>query len=148
MGSDDRCLVSERDAPAVTVHPAEPAVLTALLAEAGLPSPDADAKTWVARDAAGRVVGGAAFVPVGREVLLRSCVVHPERRRSGVGALLVEATLRHARAAGATRAYLATESAAPFFATLGFVALAALPEPVAARLPHSCASATAMARTL
>lgn len=137
-----------RDAPEVTIHGADGSALTALLDAAGLPHADPEAAIWIAKDSSGTIVGGASTVAIGADALLRSCVVADAARRRGIGAPLVDSALLRAAAAGAERAYLATESAAPFFATLGFVSIPELPTAIAERLPHDCHQASTMARVL
>ena len=53
-------------------------------------------------------------------MLLRSIVVLPALRASGVGRNLVPLLLRRAFDRGARRAWLLTTSAAPFFEKIGF----------------------------
>lgn len=69
---------------------------------------------------ADEVVGYAIALP-GREATLSELAVDPERRRSGIGRTLVDAT---AYAAGADRLFVATpvdnESALAFYESLGF----------------------------
>lgn len=54
------------------------------------------------------------------DVLIRSVVVRPERRGAGCGAAIVRALERRAVGLGATRLHLLTETAADFFAGLGY----------------------------
>ncbi len=137
-----------REAPEVAIHRGEPPALGPLLQAASLPPADPGGQVWVAKDLQGAVLGGVSLVWVDGEVLVRSVVVADARRRSGIGALLVDAALLRARAAGASRAHLATETAERFFAALGFTTVAALPEPLATRLPETCKSAVCMSRAL
>lgn len=66
------------------------------------------------------VVGAAAIERYGSAGLLRSVVVVPERRGTGVGRDLVEAAERLARDEGIHELYLLTETAAAWFAHLGY----------------------------
>lgn len=63
------------------------------------------------------VVGLELFPGV---ALLRSLAVAPARRGLGLGKVLVRAAEDHARSAGALEVYLLTETAAEFFASLGY----------------------------
>ncbi|MBO6934431.1 MAG: GNAT family N-acetyltransferase [Deltaproteobacteria bacterium] len=137
-----------REAPAVSIHRADPAALWPLLEAAGLPPADPEGLVWVAKDMEGAIIGGVSLVWIAGDVLVRSVVVADAHRRSGVGALLVDAALVRARGDGAAHAYLVTENAEGFFATLGFGRMGALPEPVRARLPEMCRSATSMSRSM
>lgn len=73
----------------------------------------------VARDG-DRVVGGAALELYGRAALLRSVVADGSRRGQGLGRMLVESALTLATDRGVETVYLLTETAAAFFAHLGF----------------------------
>ena len=65
-----------------------------------------------------RIVGFSGVERRGDDYLLRSVVVLPDRRGSGLGRAVVEATL--ARVARESDVFLATTSAAPFFTRIGF----------------------------
>ncbi|HEV7247578.1 MAG TPA: arsenic resistance N-acetyltransferase ArsN2 [Shinella sp.] len=65
-----------------------------------------------------RIVGFSGVERCGDDYLLRSVVVLPDRRGSGLGRAVVEATL--ARVARESDVFLATTSAAPFFTRIGF----------------------------
>ena len=108
--------------------------LCALLGEADLP-------TAGVRDGPGRfylavegdaTVGGGGIEPYGEAALLRSVVVHPDHRGEGVGEWLVGRLCEVAAATDAETVWLLTETAAPFFAGLGFedVARDAAPDAV------------------
>ena len=97
----------------------------ALLVEAGLPTAGLDdhlSATLVARRP-GWFVGGAALEIHGEVGFLRSVVVEQRLRGSGLGRRLVEAQLDEARIRGLRAVYLLTETAGPFFRTLGFTAI-------------------------
>jgi amino-acid N-acetyltransferase len=97
-----------------------------LLAEAGLPldgAQDAFQTGVVARDDH-RLVGAAAVEVWGDSALLRSVVVAPDQRGSGVGQALVAAAEEIASAAGAWTVYLLTETAADWFPRLGYTPIA------------------------
>lgn len=119
----------------IAIGPARPderAAVATLLGEAGLPVAGLEA-TWllVARDeptsvAAGRptgdgpVVGAVGLEPYPPAGLLRSLVVAPRHRGSGVATALVARLLEAADARGILELWLLTTTAAPFFARLGF----------------------------
>lgn len=98
-----------------------PAVLE-LLAAADLPldgAADAVARGVVARSG-GQVVGAAGIERFGDAGLLRSVVVAPGSRSTGVGRRLVEAAEAVARAQGVRELYLFTETAIGWFPRLGY----------------------------
>jgi amino-acid N-acetyltransferase len=109
----------------VTIAPARPADLAeilALLQRSRLPAAGLASHVWsavVARDG-GRVVGSAALELYGGSALLRSVAVEAELRGQGVGRRLATAALALAREHGVLTVYLLTETAAEFFARLGF----------------------------
>ncbi|CAO3443434.1 hypothetical protein [Azospirillum argentinense] len=101
--------------------PALPA-LAALLAMEGLPNQDiADAgrRFWRVDDSDG-LLGYGGLEVHGRDGLLRSVVVLPERRRKGNGRAVVDAIVRQATALGLERLWLLTIGAAGFFERIGF----------------------------
>lgn len=63
-------------------------------------------------------VGYSGIEQCGRDTLLRSVVVLPDHRGKSLGKMIVVETLRAVPVAG--NVYLATTTAAPFFAKLGF----------------------------
>lgn len=116
-----------RDAVGFVVRSAEPgdlAPVRALLAAAGLPVADVEARFGpgyaVALDAAGAIVGAEGIEVHGRHGLLRSAVVAPAWRGRGVGAALTRDRLAWARAAGLEAVYLLTTTAAAYFPRHGF----------------------------
>ena len=92
------------------------------LRTAGLPVDDLRPEiTSVYRlDEAAGPVGWAAVERHGREGLLRSVVVSDRRRGRGAGTDLVSKVMLAAADDGIARLWLLTETAAPFFARLGF----------------------------
>jgi N-acetylglutamate synthase-like GNAT family acetyltransferase len=71
-----------------------------------------------ALSADGQIVGFSGVERCDGDYLLRSVVLHPDRRGTGVGKAVVEVTVASLDPGGAV--FLATTSAAPFFARIGF----------------------------
>jgi phosphinothricin acetyltransferase len=95
-----------------------------LVASSGLPLDglhEHRGRMLVARDGAGQVAGCAALEPYGPFALLRSVAVAEAGRSRGLGSLLVGHALERARRDGVEEVFLLTETAAPFFARLGFL---------------------------
>ncbi len=121
--------LSERQRSVTRIGPSSPGDLAAyvdLLERAGLPPEglaECLATALVARAPGGEFRGAVALELYGADALLRSLVVDAAARGSGLGTALVDAVLDLARRRGVTRLYLLTESAAPFFARRGFVAV-------------------------
>ena len=102
--------------------PADVADVEALLSEAGLPldgAADALGLGVVAREG-DRVVGAAAVERFGDAGLLRSVVVAPDHRGTGLGRAIVAAAEDLAREDGAHDLYLLTETAIDWFPRLGY----------------------------
>lgn len=137
---------------------ADMAAVAALVEAANLPLDGlaacvADGTAVVAVGRAGDLVGVAATERHGGAVVLRSVAVAPEQRGRGLGQALVDRALADARAAGAREAWLLTETAARWFAGLGWAPAdrAAAPPAVAASVEFATAcpaSAVAFRRTL
>ena len=101
---------------------ADAAAVEALLAASGLPldgAADALALGVVARDQE-RVVAAAAVERFGDAGLLRSVVVAPDHRGTGLGGEIVRAAEELARRDGARELYLLTETAMDWFPRLGY----------------------------
>lgn len=100
------------------------AAMRALLDSAGLPTQDltsAHLETFrVAGDRDGRLAGGVGLEIVDEVALLRSLVVDPARRGTGLGHALVEAALELARERGVAEVWLLTTTADRFFERLGW----------------------------
>lgn len=99
----------------------------------------------------GRIVGAIGLETYGSDALLRSAVVDPPFRGSGIGVALVERVLLRARERGVRAVYLLTTTAERYFPRFGFepVARADVPEAVRASVEfrEACpASAVAMRR--
>jgi amino-acid N-acetyltransferase len=124
-----------------------------LLAAANLPLdgvPEAFQTGFVAEDDE-RIVGAAALECFEEGGLLRSVVVDPSRRGSGLGQRLTAATLELARGLGLPAVYLLTTTAEGFFPKLGFEATsrAAVPASVQQSIEFRAACpATAVAMAL
>lgn len=102
--------------------PADLQAVTALLRSAGLPLEGVApwlGHFWLVLDSTS-VVGAAGMERYGESALLRSVVVAPEWRNSGVGRTLVERVLEEGRAAGVREVYLLTTTAERYFPRLGF----------------------------
>lgn len=96
-----------------------------LLESAGLPVADVTAYHMTHFFCVGSLTAPRGMVGVelhGSDALLRSLVVVPELRSTGLGTTLVEHVERHARAQGARTLYLLTTTAEGFFRSRGYVA--------------------------
>ena len=107
----------------------------------------------ICREHDGCLLGAAATERYGDVAFLRSVAVHAPVRWHGLGRALVERALADARAAGAGEAWLLTETAEPFFASLGWIRAdrADAPAAVAASVEFTSAcptTAIAMRRRL
>jgi len=98
----------------------EAVVTAAGLTLAGLKACVASGTMIVCREHDGCLLGTAATERYGDVAFLRSVAVHAPARGHGLGRALVERALADARAAGAREAWLLTETAEPFFASLGW----------------------------
>ena len=96
--------------------------IRALLERSGLPTRDLESARpeFAVIHQDDEVIAAGALQRFGTSALLRSVVVAPDRRRSGLGRSVVRELERLARAAGITRLVLLTETAADFFARQGF----------------------------
>ena len=130
------------------------AAIRALLDREGLPHADLGsgpgAGFWVIRDS-GRVIGAIGLETYGRSGLLRSLVVAPDARGTGLGRHLVESVEDAARSRGLERLVLLTQTAERFFAGRGYAVIdrATAPDEVraSAEFRNLCpASATCMSK--
>jgi amino-acid N-acetyltransferase len=97
-----------------------------LLRAAGLPLagvPPSLTDFYVAEER-GRVLGAVGLEVHGGDGLLRSAVVDPAARGTGIGLTLVDRILRHARERGLGAVYLLTTTAEGYFPRFGFVRIA------------------------
>lgn len=116
--------------------PATDSDLRRCLDEAGLPIADLSGagKRYFRLMEAGQCRGYGGFEARGAHALLRSIVIDGRERGHGYGRTLVHGLVAEARKLGLKEAYLLTETAAPFFAAIGFDACAreAAPPEIAA----------------
>ena len=107
--------------------------MSGLLAAAGLPLAGARESfgDFIVADSGGRPVAAAGLERHGDAGLLRSVVVDPAFRGSGLGALLTERVLSRARQQHLKAVYLLTTTAAEFFPRLGFRRIARMDLPSA-----------------
>ena len=126
-----------------------------LLRDCALPvagAPEDAESFWVAA-LAGRVVGSAGLELHRGDGLLRSLAVHPDFRDRGLAARLCGEVERRARAVGAPRLFLLTETAERWFAARGWrrIERSAAPAGIAASREFAAvcpASAALMEREL
>jgi amino-acid N-acetyltransferase len=107
------------------VGPASPQdliTIRALLERSGLPTSDLESSRpefAVIRER-GHVIAAGALQRFGSSALLRSVVVAPDRRGTGLGQAIVSELERVARAAQVSRLVLLTQTAADFFGRQGY----------------------------
>lgn len=129
--------------------------LRAVLAGAGLPVDDlADAgRSFYRFSRGGQTVGFGGLELYGEAALLRSIVVLSDQQGFGFGHAITLGLLDQAHKKGAAAAYLLTETAAPFFQSLGFLPIARDDAPATILTTRQAASlcpssATLMVRSL
>lgn len=112
--------------PGMTPVSANDPHFRALLADARLPTSDlvGAGKRYFRLTEDGACRGYGGFEIRGAHALLRSIVVEGPQRGHGYGRTLVHGLVAEARKLGLQDAYLLTETAAPFFAALGFTPVA------------------------
>jgi len=124
--ADAPAVEAERPVRIERARAADAPAVEALLTAAGLPVEGAAAALAagvVARDGAA-LVGAAAVERFDDAGLLRSVVVAPDHRGSGLGRRLVEAAEAIARDEGVRDLYLVTETAIDWFPRLGYTPVA------------------------
>ena len=99
---------------------AHDAGLIAALRGAGLPEPGAG--RYFAAYEHGGLAGYVGLEGEGRDLLLRSLVVHADLKAQGLGSRILTAAEAMARGLGAERLHLLTTTAEGFFTRRGFVA--------------------------
>jgi amino-acid N-acetyltransferase len=134
-------------AEAVVVRPARPAdmaVVRQLLADAKLPLDGLDEQFgdhYAVAEAQGQIIGAVGVEVYDRWGLLRSAVVSPAQRGTGLGIRLTKERIAWAREQRLEGLYLLTETAAPFFARLGFAEVARKSAPAAVQASREFAVA-------
>jgi len=110
------------DATIRSAKPRDHAAVTALLTEAKLPlaGVPADLDRFVVAERSGEVVGAIGLEAYGDAALLRSAVVAPALRGTGLGERLVRALLAQAREQGMRELVLLTTTAERWFPRFGF----------------------------
>ena len=122
-----------------TIRPAVrtdlPSVL-GLLRDAGLSIPGVEEHfdSFLVAEREGRIVGTIGLELRGEHALLRSAVVEPGERGSGIGAALFQRVAELARAKGVTTLVLLTSSAEGYWARHGFERIAREDAPPAVRV--------------
>lgn len=130
-------------------------IIRLFLEQAGLPTSDlagSKAQFTVLRENR-RVVAAGALQPFGSAALVRSVVVVGDRRGVGLGQVIVQELEKEARAARMGCLILLTQTAAEFFARLGYRVIERIDVPEDVRGSEEfrslCpASATCMMKTL
>lgn len=120
-------------------QPTDMAAIRALLDRAHLPTGDLvgahDVRFWVGR-AAGHLIGAVGLERFGDVALLRSLVVAPEARGTGLGSALTDAAEAAASADGIHDLYLLTQTAERFFARRGYAVVKRSSMPAAIQATH------------
>ncbi|HEJ2718229.1 hypothetical protein AUR61_016485 [Stutzerimonas balearica] len=106
-----------------TVSPSDLPTLARALQEAGLPSDDVPlpGRVFYAFQLAGQLVGYAALEVYGADALLRSVLIVPPHRGSGLGRLVVDAMETLAADSGIATLHLLTTNQVVFFERLGYM---------------------------
>lgn len=118
-------MTGQSSAQAKTIRTATPSDLPAvasLLTDASLPLDGMQEHfdAFLVAGDQGRISGAVGMEYYGTTGLLRSLVVAPDCRSSGLGSALHDALLTEAKARGVREVVLLTTTAAPFFAKKGF----------------------------
>ena len=110
----------------ITAAPPE-SIVKHLLSQADLPTLDItpeSLQTFFASESNGEIEGVVGLELYGKVGLLRSLVVSPRRRSSGLGSALVAHAEGVAQSRGVAALYLLTTTAEAFFRQLGYVRVA------------------------
>jgi len=113
--------------------------IRAMLSADELPTSDLSATSaldFFVAEGASTIVGAVAVERHGDHGLLRSLVVDPACRQSGVGRALVQAAEGIARRDGLASLTLLTQTAAPFFRALGYLDIARTDAPATVQASH------------
>lgn len=111
--------------------------LAAMLVDAGLPTSDlADAGRVFFRFDDDRLAGYGGLEGDGADRLLRSLVVAPDRRREGVGRVMVAVLEQEAAVLGVGRLHLLTTTAAEFFKGNGYATANRVAAPASITASH------------
>lgn len=116
-------------ASAATIRPGLPAdwpTIADLLTRSKLPVEGAQEclQHFVVAEEASEVVGCAALEPHGQHALLRSVAVSQQHRHRGLAGAMIEHRVDSARRLGLGELHLLTTTASPYFARMGFAAVA------------------------
>lgn len=115
-----------------TARPSDVSSVRRLLTEATLPVagvPDS-LEHFLVAEREGVLVGAIGLEPYGTAALLRSAVVHPDLRGTGLGESLVRALIDDARRARVGALVLLTTTAAEWFPRFGFTRITRAEVPV------------------
>jgi len=106
-------------------QPNEREIIRALLLNADLPTETVEGgpTEFFVGLRNGRIVSVAGLEFYGKDALLRSVVVLPEFRRTGLGTLLIDYMLTIAKTRSIERLFLLTETARGFFEKRGFTVI-------------------------
>jgi len=136
--------MGDRGAPVIRAAQASDlTAVRALLLEADLPADgleDQFGPRYAVAEAGGELAGAAGVEVYGGDGLVRSVVVAPSHRGTGLGKALVADRLAWARRERLAALYLLTTTAPGFFAALGFVPVARAEAPEGIRGSREFAS--------
>ena len=112
--------------PVIPLRPAQLPLLESLLAGNALPTDDCaeQAENFYGIFEQDRLIAAGGLEPAGEFFLLRSVVVDPAYRGRGLARAVTEYLLGRAGSANSPAVYLLTETAADYFARLGFETVA------------------------
>ncbi len=104
---------------------ADLATVSRLLTEASLPTAGMAEHfgSFLVAESDGVIIGSMGLELYGATALLRSAVVHPSWRNSGVGSMLYSALITKAKQQGVRELFLLTNTATKYFAKKGFITI-------------------------